>query len=169
MPVYSLSCESGVNAVLSALEANTDIRSVRRSLVSPVEDLQHFFEDQADGAVRYLVTYEKDEALTVGEGVKVSDHATRLWALQEAKRIFYSRENGAYERSAQLAASHQLVTPASGAVVLENERQYEEAGLNPVEKGTTASIPDSGTSLWLLLGALSALFVLGKRFGRQVI
>jgi hypothetical protein len=41
-----------------------------------------------------------------------------------------------------LAARYQLVTPVSGAVVLETQQQYEESRLTPVSQGTVPTVPE---------------------------
>ena len=59
------------------------------------------------------------------------------------------------EEAVLLAARYQLVTPVSGAVVLETREQYEEAGLRPVEPGSVPTIPEPEIVLLLLVaGAL---------------
>jgi hypothetical protein len=51
----------------------------------------------------------------------------------------------------KLAGEWQLVTPVSGAVVLENRQQFDEAGLTAVDPLTTPSVvPEPET--WALLG-----------------
>ncbi|MBK1879456.1 VIT domain-containing protein [Pelagicoccus mobilis] len=161
-PVYSLSCGKGMNGVLTTLEKRLDVMSVQRFAKSPGTDLNSFLDSRQSGRGRVVINYQHLDGSEEARGRKVADHATRLWALSEAKRILYSRENKAYERSAKLAAQHQLVTPASGAVVLENERQYKEAGLEPVKEGTTASIPDGVNSVILLVFALGSILAIRR-------
>jgi hypothetical protein len=40
-----------------------------------------------------------------------------------------------------LATQYRLVTPVSGAVVLETQRQYDESRLTPVSQATVPTIP----------------------------
>ena len=68
---------------------------------------------------------------------------------------------GDQEAAAELAISHQLVTPVSGAVVLETKQMYEDAGLTPVDAQTVPSVPEPET-IWLLLVA-GAVFVVASR------
>lgn len=59
-----------------------------------------------------------------------------------------------------LAARYQLVTPVSGAVVLETKEQFQQHGLNQVDASSTPSIPsipEPGTSALLLTTVLIAL------------
>jgi hypothetical protein len=69
------------------------------------------------------------------------------------------------EVQAQKAAQHQLVTPYSGAVVLETQAQYDRAGLKPVDGNTTPQIPTSGApepsrTLLLIMGLIG---LVGRR------
>jgi hypothetical protein len=88
-------------------------------------------------------------------GQQVSDHLARLWAAEHAEDPTLPFE----ERSA-LAARYQLVTPVSGAVVLETAAQYTENGLTQGDVSASPQIPavpEPATSLLLLLAATLAL------------
>jgi hypothetical protein len=58
-------------------------------------------------------------------GAPGPDGIVRLWALSEVLRI------GPGRVATDLAASYRLVTPVSGAVVLERAEQYKAFGLDP--------------------------------------
>lgn len=77
---------------------------------------------------------------------KTSAHLARLWASDEVHRLLRA---GAIEQATTLAVQYQLVTPLSGAVVLETQRQYQQAGLEPVEPGSVPTIPEP--EMWALL------------------
>ena len=53
----------------------------------------------------------------------------------------------------KLVVQLQLVTPVSGAVVLETQEQYDRHGLKPVDPATVPVVPEPGTAALLLLGA----------------
>jgi hypothetical protein len=56
------------------------------------------------------------------------------------------------------------VTALSGAVVLETQQQYDAAGLEPVNPGTTPKmVPDGGSTLLMLAASLSLLHLLTSR------
>jgi hypothetical protein len=63
------------------------------------------------------------------------------------------------ETAVALAALYQLVTPVSGAVVLETRQQYQEAGLTPVDPATVPAIPEPQT--WQVL-ALGLALLMGR-------
>ncbi|RME90967.1 MAG: PEP-CTERM sorting domain-containing protein [Verrucomicrobia bacterium] len=85
---------------------------------------------------------------TLPASARTGRHLGRLWAREEVERL---RAAGRIREARELAVAWQLVTPVSGAVVLENERQYQEAGLEPVDPETVPAIPEPGTKvLWLI-------------------
>ncbi len=77
---------------------------------------------------------------------QVSQHIERLWAKQEVLYLIAQREQ---KKAIALASEHQLVTPVTGAVVLETQEQYDEMGLTPVPFDAVPSIPEPSTwALW---------------------
>ncbi|MFC7339371.1 VIT domain-containing protein [Haloferula chungangensis] len=86
------------------------------------------------------------------EGQKVWNHLARVWAIERS-------QSGDPERP-KIAAMYQLVTPVSGAVVLETMEQFKRHGLTPVDADAAPSIPgvpEPSTSLLILIGASAAL------------
>lgn len=101
-------------------------------------------------------------------GVKrTSDHLWRLWALDEVGRRL-ERERPDRDGALKLAVAAQLVTPVSGAVVLETAQQYEAAGLEPVSPNTVPTIPEPATLLLIVVagGALAVLIWRERRRAR---
>jgi hypothetical protein len=67
-----------------------------------------------------------------------------------------------------LASQYQLVTPVSGAVVLETKQQYDEARLTPVSQATVPTVPEPHE--WaLILIACAALIWLAWRNRRPAL
>ncbi|MBN2686012.1 MAG: PEP-CTERM sorting domain-containing protein [Pontiellaceae bacterium] len=95
------------------------------------------------------------------DGFHADDHLIRLWANDKINRIL-SDNNPDNREAIELATEHHLVTPISGAVVLESQEQYEENDLQPVDVANVPSIPEPGT-LILLIFALLLLF-----YGRRI-
>jgi len=74
------------------------------------------------------------------EGVTTgSDHIARLWANERVLELMRAKGNRA--DAVALAAQYRLVTPVSGAVVLENKQQYDAARLTPVSQATVPTVP----------------------------
>ena len=60
----------------------------------------------------------------------------------------------------ELAARYQLVTPFSGAVVLETQQQYKDHGLTPADGDATPkvpSVPEPSTGLLVMLATAAAM------------
>jgi hypothetical protein len=81
-------------------------------------------------------------------GKRGSRHLARLWAFDEVLRLVRSNQR---DLAVETAAKYQLVTPVSGAVVLENKQQFVQAGLQPVDPNTVPNVPEPGTVLLLVL------------------
>lgn len=98
------------------------------------------------------------EAKEAKETKETSTHLARLWANDEVARLLADRGKNRTDEAIELAARYQIVTPVSGAVVLETQEQYRQAGLQPVEPGSVPTIPEP--EMVLLLGVAAALFIL---------
>jgi hypothetical protein len=70
-----------------------------------------------------------------------SDHIARLWANERVLELMRSRGDRA--EAIALATRYRLITPVSGAVVLETKQQYDAARLTPVSQtpGSPATVP----------------------------
>jgi hypothetical protein len=90
-------------------------------------------------------------------GTPVGKHLERLWARDEALHLAARRQRDA---AVKLAAESQLVTPLTGAVVLETKEQYDRHNLKPADPTTVPSIPEPQT--WLLVGVGIFAFVLRR-------
>lgn len=99
---------------------------------------------------------------TAGDGKETSMHLARLWAAEEVQRL---RAAGKSTDAMQLAARYQLVTPVSGAVVLETQAQYQRAGLSPVDPATVPTVPEPAT--WALLAVFVLVVALARKLRRR--
>lgn len=80
-----------------------------------------------------------------------SRHVMRLWA--NGKIIEMARDRDK-TKAMTLATSAQLVTPVSGAVVLETKSQFALAGLTPAAIETVPIVPEPGAWIVFLAGAI---------------
>jgi hypothetical protein len=90
-------------------------------------------------------------------GQQVWDHLARIWAVTTAEDAASPKAESA---RSTLAAAYQLVTPLSGAVVLETEAQYAAHGLTPGDPSASPqvpNIPEPTTGLLVLLSLTAAL------------
>jgi len=72
---------------------------------------------------------------------KGSDHIARLWARDRVLALMRANPRNRSDAVA-LAARYRLVTPVSGAVVLESRQQYEASHLTPVSAATVPTVPE---------------------------
>ncbi|WP_395750035.1 VIT domain-containing protein [Prosthecobacter sp.] len=100
------------------------------------------------------------------DGREVWDQLARHVVFREVMAVFQGRDH-VPETQAKRAAQHQLVTPYSGAVVLDNQAQYDRAGLKPVDSGSAPQIPTLGTPepsrMLLIMLGMSALCLRRRR------
>jgi len=87
-------------------------------------------------------------------GKKVWDHLARVWAIETAEDTTASTSD---ETRSSLAARYQLVTPLSGAVVLETRQQYADHGLVPGDPSASPQIPNIPEPSTMLLFILSIM------------
>jgi hypothetical protein len=90
---------------------------------------------------------------------KTSAHLVRLWARDEARRLGVA--TGDDRGPAALAVRYSLVTPWSGAVVLETVEEMQAEGLNPGGPESVPTIPEP--SLVVLLVVAAVLLALAQR------
>jgi hypothetical protein len=81
----------------------------------------------------------------------------RLWAADQVQRLLAKDDEPERLAATALARRYQLVTPVSGAVVLETTQQYDEAGLTPVDRGSVPTVPEPEE--WMLMAAVFVLLL----------
>lgn len=102
------------------------------------------------------------------DAVAVSDQIARLWAADRARERFAA---GDRDEAARLAARYRLVTAGAGAVVLENQQQYQQSGLDPgAEIGRepegpigSGPVPEASTIVLVATGLLAVWLLRGRR------
>jgi hypothetical protein len=153
----------GPNRIVEALHAGGVIKTIPR-LGSTAEDLSGLFSIWNRGseitAIRKRTIRESVGDLPAKN--KTSDHLTRLWVHDEVLRKCSIGTESARDRAVTLASTYGLVTPVTGAVVLENDRQYEQAGLTPKSPSDVPSIPEP--EIWaMIIVAVVALLLAALR------
>lgn len=111
------------------------------------------------GATLTVAERERRERLDglAADAVKTSPHLARLAVAQQVQALLAQPGPGHLREATALAVAHQLVTPVSGAVVLETARQFEEAGLQPVDSGSVPSVPEPEE--WMLMAVVALLLL----------
>jgi len=103
----------------------------------------------------YRETIESETTAKADGAIEGELHLARLWARDEILRLKKSRE---VDRAVVKAGVYQLVTPVSGAVVLETQAQFAASGLTPVPAETVPSVPEPSAAALLILGCAAILF-----------
>ena len=141
----------GANVIAGELDGLPQIESCR--------DLKALFRAWSGKQTKWRLKRDrvvKQEA----EGKQASAHLARLWAYE---RVLQNAQQGRVDAAIKLAASYHLVTPVTGAVVLETAKQFEEAGLEPAEADTVPSIPEPEMVLLMVVAAVVLLWAWRRR------
>jgi hypothetical protein len=143
--LYSVQTSAGSDEIVKKLDGINEVKSVVR-LGSLRMDLERLFQ-QLSGQVPTLefvrsVKHPQPDANL--DGVETSNLA-QLWANDEVARILNARDESLKEAATILALRYRLVTPTSGAVILDTPKQLDNSDLEPVTSPLTeAAEPDIG-------------------------
>ena len=110
-------------------------------------------------------TWQATRALAAGPaGPASSVHIARLWG---AGRLATAATAKGREREQAIALAHRLniVTPVSGAVVLETDSDYKRSGLAVPNSGDVPTVPEPST--WALIAIVAALLLWQLRRRRR--
>ncbi len=154
--IHALALEQGRNRLLEELYDAAPVTGGLRWDREGVESLVTIIQKLHDGEVS-TVKYSR-AAEPPADGKEVWDQLARHAVFSEVMSVFQGRDQVEADQ-AKRAAQHQLVTPYSGAVVLENQQQYDRAGLKPVDAGSTPQLPTTAApepagGLLVLIGLL---------------
>jgi len=155
--IHALELEHGRNKLLEELYDSAPIVDGLRWSGGGADELAAALQNIRNGPA--TVTRVSRAATPPTDGKEVWDQLARHVVFREVMAFFQGRDR-VPEDQAKRAAQHQLVTPYSGAVVLENQQQYDRAGLKPVDANSTPQIPSTAATpepsslLLLVLGLL---------------
>ncbi|MBL8149655.1 MAG: hypothetical protein JNN15_06980 [Blastocatellia bacterium] len=171
--LYDLQVVNGPNKLtdhLSQLNLSSSIKAIPR-LGSPSQDLAKLLSRLFVDKKEVVLTRERLDAFAISKESRAtketSAHIARLWAQDEVMRYYRlnQRDEKLLEKALKIAVSYQLVTPISGAVVLETREQYERAGLEPVPYSSVPTIPEPET--WMLIIAAGLILIVTLYLGRR--
>lgn len=149
--IYDIQVNNGPNLVLQKLDHFKYVVKIP-IINNPGQELEQLFKAWSVQGKRLHFMRKKssmDSIQNLDAALQTSDHLARLWAFERIKALSFSEKKADINKAIALAMDYQLVTPVSGAVVLENERQYSEAGLKPADPSTVPTIPEP--EVWMLL------------------
>lgn len=149
--LFELQTEPGPDRVLEKLDGFARVHSVLRTdgLEQDLKALLDSWNTARSQATFKRTAVDSEAAAREGDAKETDPHLARLWALDEVRRLRSERKQ---EDAVLLAARYQLVTPVSGAVVLENQQQYAQTGLKPADPQSVPAIPEPGAGALFLLG-----------------
>lgn len=165
--LYSVQTTSGADEVEKGLDGVDELRLIERSWLLE-NDLAILFA-QLTGRVKTLEFVRASKKLDkqMPEGVETSDHLARLWAKDEVARILAPRDESLTDEATALAVRYQLVTPVTGAVVLETAEQYRASGLQPVDAGTVPTIPEPEMVALLIVAGAFLIWLMYMKYRKQ--
>lgn len=165
--LYSVQTKPGPDVIEKNLDGIHEVKTVPR--VGRLDrDLEKLFA-RLTGEIpsfEFVRTTEKVAEYPSSIFTETSDHLARLWANDEVARILTARDESRTEAATSLAVRYQLVTPVSGAVVLETAEQYKAAGLQPVDAGTVPTIPEPEMVILLLIMGMFLIWVVYQKYRR---
>jgi hypothetical protein len=142
---------NGPNFVIEKLDGVRAINRVQ-SFGDPKFDLAGLFNEWKTGNKLYVM--ERTRVDSMPDGMKVEGlNIIRLWARDEILKLAVTRKKADRDTALEIARIYQLVTPVSGAVVLETAAQYKEAGLEPSDPANAPNVvPEPSTCALLFTG-----------------
>lgn len=131
--IYDYSLDDQENAARTELVswsrfASPQFRSIEQS-ESVAEDLTSFFSNVASNGSGYEVVREKlpnKHNIQINDEFPVASRLSTIWAADEARRC---AELGQVDTAVTLGTVYRVVTPVTGAVVMELQSDYEYQGL----------------------------------------
>ena len=162
--LYDFALAAGPNRLVEKLGAVGCLQTVPR-LASVRDDLKGLLAELAGQATDYRLERTHVEAPPATP--KASSHVARLWAAGRVIALAKTGKPSNRAEAVKLAAAYQLVTPVSGAVVLQDQQQYDEAKLHPADPETVPDTPEPATIILLLTGLPWLLWYAWRRTRRR--
>lgn len=154
--IYEVEAVSGPNRLAEAIYRSGCLRR-GPALLEPRKNFASFLKDLRTERRESTWNWRRTASSDGLTGEKVWDQLARFWAAGAVEDPTVVMEDSA---RAELAALYQLVTPFSGAVVLETQQQYDEHGLTPADGDATPhipNVPEPSSSLLVMLATAAAL------------
>lgn len=141
--LWELQIEPGPHRLVEKLDGLVPLRHVPRTGTTEhgIASLLRAWREDATtwSAQRQRMT---ETEIPKADAVEGSRHLVRLWAHDRVMDDYASGDPERLQTAAEVGTRYNIVTPVTGAVVLETQAQYEEAGLEPVAPGSVPTIPE---------------------------
>ena len=160
--LFELTVATGPNRIAEKLDALATWQRARDG-ATPAERLARLLDVWAGRAPSFIVKRERIPRAELSIPAEKSDgHLARLWGREEIERLRATPAR--LDAAIKLALQLHLVTPVSGAVVLERKEQYDRHGLTPADPNAVPMVPEPATTG---LFALAAAWFLSRRARRR--
>lgn len=167
--LYSVQTTSGSDQIEKQLDGIDEVKAVARGGLLE-HDLENLFA-QLTGRAKTLEFVRSSQKRDTRDewfaGAKTSDHIARLWANDEVARTLALQKEELTDEATALAVRYQLVTPVSGAVVLETAEQYRASGLEPVNAGTVPTIPEPEIVVLMVVAGAFLIWLLYMKYRKH--
>ncbi|MCX6856042.1 MAG: PEP-CTERM sorting domain-containing protein [Verrucomicrobia bacterium] len=161
--LQTISLVPGPNRLIEKLYSQTSIQTHGRCM--DAQDLRAILRRslQLDPVSHWSYVRSATAPLDAA-AIKVWDHLARMAVFE--KVMAGCRIENEFAALGAIAVKHQIVTPVSGAVVLETQQQYDKAGLQPGDPNASPQIPlgtPEPSRVVLLLIGLTLLLLQRRR------
>ncbi len=165
LTVYAVQTDEGPCKVTQALDGVTAVKTLppAEALRDAGAALRGLFEAWRPDAQSWVRVRTRVPQGVAPEGPAAARELAALWAAEEVRALLRGGDPVRQEAARELALAWRIVTPVSSAVVLESQRQYQEAGLEPVTAETVPTVPEPAFVLVLLVAVAAAGFALWRR------
>ena len=162
--IYEMQTEFGPDRIVEQLENIRSFQPVLRggTIAQDVERTVALAQGTAQNWKLRRSVVDTEAAAQADAAVDGTLHLARLWASDTIGRLKSDRK---VDEAIKRAALFQLVTPVSGAVVLETKEQFAQNGLQPVDVDSVPSIPEPTVGA-LLIVSLTTWHLARKRMRR---
>ncbi|HOO56169.1 MAG TPA: VIT domain-containing protein [bacterium] len=170
--IYELQASNGTNIVVNELDGLTKFVRVPRS-GNMKQDLEWLIKSFDVSSASIAIQRERIKKTNIEKNKytkRTSNHLSRMWAKNQIEEILKTPGEKSRKEALLMSVEYGLVTPVSGAVVLETKKQYKDAGLNPITSSQIPTIPEPEVIILILVTLvvlLSAVLIMKKRLSYQ--
>jgi hypothetical protein len=167
--LYSVQTSAGSDEIVKKLDGINEVKSVVR-LGSLRADLERLFQ-QLSGQVstlEFVRSVKHPQRNPALDGIETSNQLAQLWANDEVARILGARDESLKEAATLLALRYKLVTPTSGAVIMNRAKQIYRGDLEPIETFTATEMAEPDFSGLLFLAFLFFVWLIYTRVRKTV-
>ncbi len=169
--IFPLQLGNGSCLISERMEKLPNVFSLTAAALegSPEKALKACFDEWTNPA--WQVTRTRVPKTEVpAEAVAVGKHLGRIWAAETVRATVREGQPKTLEEAQAVALPWQIVTPVTGAVVLETAQQYQEHGLKPMNANDVPTVPEPAAIFSFALAlAILAAWLFWRRRGARLL